>query len=85
MAAALVVSESPAAALHGEIRHLQATVARLGHALGVLSEAIAWTDERGVIRWANPAFSRLVQRPAMALIGRQLESQLPLFEHGAHL
>ncbi|MCC6537967.1 MAG: PAS domain S-box protein, partial [Bryobacterales bacterium] len=42
-------------------------------------------DERGVIRWANPAFSRLVQRPAMALIGRQLESQLPLFEHGAHL
>ena len=85
MAAAPVIPGATPAALTAEIRNLQSTVARLGHALGVLSEAIAWTDERGLIRWANPAFARLVQRPALSLIGRQIESQLTLLERGSNL
>ena len=61
---------------------VRTTLARMEHTLGVLSEAIVWTDATGAIQWCNPAFARLASRPALALIGRPVDQVLVLSSGG---
>lgn len=60
------------------ISSLLATLGRMEYALGVLNEAIAWTDTAGKIRWCNGAFARLAGKPASAAISKPVDQVLPL-------
>ena len=66
-----------------QVASLQATLGRFEHALGVLSEAIVWTDGRGLISWCNPAFERLSMRQALSMVGLPIEDALTLESHGS--
>ncbi len=65
-----------------QIAALHATLGRMEHALGVLDEAIAWTDECGNILWCNAAFARLAMRPVLAIVGKPVEQILALSRQG---
>ena len=71
-------SEHPRPSPNEQVANLQATLGRMEHVLGVLSEGIAWTDDEGNIMWCNPAFARLAMRPALAVIGKPVEQILVL-------
>lgn len=61
---------------------LQSTLGRMELALGSLAEAIVWSDATGTIQWCNSTFRRFTRRPHLALLGRPLESVLPLTQAG---
>jgi transcriptional regulator with PAS, ATPase and Fis domain len=65
-----------------QVAHLQGTLGRMEHVLGVLSEGIAWTDDEGNIMWCNPAFARMAMRPAVAVVGKPVEQILLLHSRG---
>ena len=67
------------------VADLRATLGRMEHALGALSEAIVWTDGDGNVRWCNPAFARLARRPPLTLIGKPIEQVLLLTLFGEQL
>ncbi len=73
----------PECAVGDQVASLQATLACFEHALGVLSEAIIWTDGRGQIRWCNSAFERLSMRQALSMPGMPVEDVLALELQGA--
>ncbi|KEF43373.1 MAG: hypothetical protein ER33_01110 [Cyanobium sp. CACIAM 14] len=59
------------------IEQLRRTLGRLEAALGVVSEAMVFTDAEGTIEWTNAAFDRLIGRPRLLLLGQRLPKVLP--------
>ncbi|MFM7675409.1 MAG: ATP-binding protein [Synechococcus sp.] len=59
------------------IEQLRRTLGRLEAALGVVSEAMVFTDPQGVIEWTNAAFEAFVERPRLQLIAQYLPKVLP--------
>jgi signal transduction histidine kinase/ActR/RegA family two-component response regulator len=59
------------------IEQLRRTLGRLEAALGVVSEAMVFTDPEGIIEWTNAAFDRFVDHPRLFLLGQPLPRVLP--------
>ena len=71
-------SASPTAALD-EIR---TTMGKMEIALSEVGDAIAWTDQHGIVNWCNGAFDRLTQMPHLEIIGSRITEILPLTLEG---
>lgn len=61
-------------------RELRRTLCRMEVAMGLLPDAVAWTDRAGLVRWCNAAFDRVVGLPHIAILGEDLARLLPLKE-----
>ncbi len=57
---------------------LRSVLAKMEMALGVIDEAIAWTDQTGHIEWCNAAFERLAERPSLEVLGTALADAIRL-------
>ncbi len=64
------------------IAQLRTTLGKMEVALGVLGEAIAWTDSKGLIQWSNATFDRLVERQRFEVLTANLLDLLPLKQQG---
>lgn len=64
------------------IAQLRTTLGKMEVALGVLGEAIAWTDSEGLIQWSNTTFDRLVERQRFQVLTANLIDLLPLKQKG---
>lgn len=64
------------------IAQLRTTLGKMEVALGVLSEAIAWTDSEGLVQWSNATFDRLVERQRFQVLTANLIDLLPLEQKG---
>ncbi len=71
------MSPSPAPDAPDVIQQLRRTLGRLEAALGVVEEAMVFTDPEGIIEWTNAAFDRLVNRPRLRSLGEPLPQVLP--------
>jgi signal transduction histidine kinase/ActR/RegA family two-component response regulator len=71
------MSPSPAPDAPDVIQQLRRTLGRLESALGVVEEAMVFTDPEGIIEWTNAAFDRLVNRPRLRSLGEPLPQVLP--------
>jgi PAS domain S-box-containing protein len=59
------------------IAQLRRTLGRLEAALGVVSEAMVFTDPHGIIEWTNAAFEAFVGLPRLQLLAQPLPQVLP--------
>lgn len=59
-------------------RELRRTLSRMEVALGLLPDAIVWTDRTGRIRWCNGAFDRILGLPHIEILGADFARSLPL-------
>ncbi|MCP9849417.1 ATP-binding protein [Cyanobium sp. Morenito 9A2] len=62
------------AALNDQLR---STLGRLDAALSCVEDALALTNNDGIVEWTNRAFDHLVDRPRLASLGRPLPVLLP--------
>jgi len=62
------------------INELRSTLTTMEQVLGVVDEAIVWTDADGKILWCNATFDKLVEEPHVANLGSLLAERLPLLE-----
>jgi PAS domain S-box-containing protein len=69
--------ENPASSAES-LESLRAVVGKMEVALGATTDAVAWTDEKGVLQWCNTQFDRLVGRPHMSVLGQDIRRALPL-------
>ncbi|HEY9813480.1 MAG TPA: PAS domain-containing protein, partial [Candidatus Sericytochromatia bacterium] len=71
--------------LENIVNSLRATLGKMEAALGVIDEAIAWTDQDGKIQWSNRTFDTLVNRSRFQVLGVKLCDILPLTEQGENI
>ncbi|MEB3289528.1 MAG: histidine kinase dimerization/phosphoacceptor domain -containing protein [Leptolyngbya sp.] len=60
------------------IKELRSTLARTELVLGIVDEAIIWTNLKGEIVWCNIAFDRLVSCPHILVLGNVITEIFPL-------
>ena len=65
-----------------QIQELRSILGKMEIALGAVDSAIAWTDAQGRIQWCNKSFDRLVDRPHIMVLGKEIFSLLPLSDDG---
>ncbi|MBI4370347.1 MAG: PAS domain S-box protein [Elusimicrobia bacterium] len=63
------------------VTQLRATLGKLEMALGVINDAIVWTDHAGVIQWCNKAFDIIAGAPHIQILGKNIERILPLYKN----
>lgn len=67
------------------LSQLRTTLGKMEAALGTISEGIVWANTAGSIQWCNAAFSQLVEKKSIEVLGTSLMSLLPLEEQGRPL
>jgi len=67
---------------NGLVDELRSTLGKMEMALGSISDAIVWTNADGTIQWCNQAFTRLVGKPNILLIGANLVDMTPFEKNG---
>jgi signal transduction histidine kinase len=60
------------------INQLRLTLGKIEIALGVIEDALVWTDRDGRIQWCNTAFENLINKPRIVVLGTSLIDLLPL-------
>jgi PAS domain S-box-containing protein len=60
------------------VHELRRTLSRMEIALGLLPDAVVWTDKTGRIRWCNGAFDRILGRPHIEILGADFARSLSL-------
>ncbi len=60
------------------ISTLQDTLAKMELAFGSIRESIVWTDTSYNIQWCNGPFDRLIAKPHILILGKQLDHLLQL-------
>ncbi|KYC37285.1 hybrid sensor histidine kinase/response regulator [Scytonema hofmannii PCC 7110] len=60
------------------INQLRLTLGKIEIALGVIEDALVWTDRDGRVQWCNTAFENLINKPRIVVLGTSLIDLLPL-------
>ncbi len=60
------------------VSQLYCSLAKVELVMSAVADAVAWTDEAGLLQWANASFERIIGRPRLALLGLPLNDILPL-------
>ncbi len=60
------------------VRELRRSLSRMEVALGLLPDAVVWTDKSGRIRWCNGAFDRILSISHIEILGADFAQALPL-------
>ncbi|WED43289.1 EAL domain-containing protein [Legionella cardiaca] len=60
------------------ITQLRRTLSKMELSLGVIDDAIIWTNNHGIIMWCNEQFSHLIKRPHIAILGNAIDELIQL-------
>lgn len=67
------------------VGQLRGTLGKMELALGAISDAIIWTDERASVQWCNSPCDALLGRQHLEILGKRLTELLPLKQNGQPL
>lgn len=67
------------------IDQLRTTLGKMEVALDAVTDAIVWADGEGILQWSNLAFSKLVGKPNITMLGSKLVDLLPLQRDGSNV
>ncbi len=67
------------------VSQLRSTLGKVEVALSTVSDAIVWTDERGIVQWCNSSFDRLLDCRHIDVLGAALSDLFPLEQGGQPL
>ncbi|MFK7800971.1 MAG: sensor histidine kinase [Anaerolineae bacterium] len=62
------------------VNKLRAVLGRMEIATMLSSDAMVWSDERGVVQWCNSAFEDLINTPRYEILGAELVKLLVLYK-----
>lgn len=66
------------------VQELRQVLGRMEVALGLLPDAVVWTNREGRIQWCNGAFDRMSNRPHIEILGADFIRVLPLAPAADH-
>ncbi len=61
------------------VNKLRAVLGRMEIATMLSSDAMVWSDERGIVQWCNSAFEDLINIPRYEILGAELIKLLVLY------
>ncbi len=65
-----------------QLQELRSILGKMEIALGAVDSAIVWTNAQGQIQWCNRSFDCLVGKLHIMILGKELQTILPLYYDG---